>query len=110
MLRRCIAVRQNLGGDRRKAELVLVPQRERFGLCGAVPGLLFVSADVNAVNKSNFLVPSQDDLIEDISRINIYSLASAQEASLKTCPGLLQCLFAKPCLTDMRLKCTLSAI
>lgn len=74
--------------------MVLEPQRERFGLCGAVPSLPYVVAwSDNYARNSNIVVASWADLVTSISRINIYSMpedirntSNLQKALLPVCP------------------------
>ena len=70
----------------------LIPQREGFGLCGTVPSLLSVDAWLEQYgNKSELLKTSLQDVFNDTSRINAYSMRAgngpAQVAQLMTCAG-----------------------
>ena len=75
--------------------MVLLPQREGFGLCGTVPAALFVDTwSETDGRKADFLAPSRDDILGQISLINAYMLPSnasartSSQASLPVCPGV----------------------
>ena len=85
---RCVPARQTIGTSSYKGQVVLVPQREGFGLCGTVPDSLFVDAWSEAYGrKADLLLPNHDDIFSNVSRINAYSMSVAQAAPLPICPG-----------------------
>ena len=79
----CTAARQKLGADVVKLQTVLVPQREGFGLCWAVPSALLADAlsEADHGRKADFLVPSHEDIDGDTSRIGNYSLFNSTSTS-----------------------------
>ena len=91
--------RQAIGANSYRGQAVLVPQREGFGLCGTVPSALFVDAwsEADDGRKADFLTPDQDDIFNNISRINAYSMSTSQAAPLPACPGTLCALHAPLC-------------
>ena len=103
----CSAAPQNFGAPNVKTLTVLVPQREGFGLCGTVPGALFVDTWPEADSrKADFLTPNRDDVLGETSRINTYttplnaSTRTSSQASLPACPGVLWAL--RPPLRGLR--------
>ena len=81
--------RQDIGTNSYRGQVVLVSQREGFGLCGTVPNALFVDAwsEADDGRKADFLVADHDDIFNNISRINAYSMSTSQAAPLPACPG-----------------------
>ena len=77
-----------------KAQMVLVPQRKGYGLCG-MPSLLFVDAWLDRYGRKwDFLTANHQDKVVDTSRINTYLVpgfvprnTSLRAASLPPCPG-----------------------
>lgn len=68
-------MRQTIDGNPYKAQMVVVPQRERFGMCGPVANQLSVDAwSEEYGRKSDFLAPRSDDIINNESLINTYTL------------------------------------
>ena len=102
MCSHCAVVRQVSNGQSYKAQMVLVPQRGGFGLCGSTPSLLSVDAWSDAYgSKADFLVASRNDIFNNGSRIEGYSIpndtftsTSSQAAPLPTCWGALRDLRA----------------
>ena len=86
--------------------MVLMPQREGFGLCGTVPNQLAVAAWSDRYGtEADLLIPNQRDIVTNGSRINAYLIpsdlfwsSSSQAAPLPACSGPLWGLrFAHRC-------------
>lgn len=91
-----VTARQAIGSNSYRGQVVLVPQREGFGLCGTVPSALFVDAwsEGDDGRKADFLAADHDDIFNNISRINAYSMSTSQAAPLPACPGTMRALHA----------------
>ena len=87
-------------GQGYKAQMVLVPQRKGYGLCGMASQLFVDAWSDRYGRKWDFLTASHQDKVYDTSRINTYLVpgfyprnTSLQAASLPSCPGALwKCL------------------
>lgn len=85
-----LIARQNGRVQSTKAEMVLVPQRERFGMCGAVPSQLHVAArsDVGTLQRLDFLAANEEDITTNAN--SIYTMLTSHAAPLPSCPGPLR--------------------
>ena len=71
--------------------MVLVPQREGFGLCGATPSPLYIAAWLKEHGPPRLdLLARHDNLSINFSRISFNSIDSGQAAQLQPCPGVRQ--------------------
>ena len=74
--------------------MVLVPQREGFGLCGTVPDPLYIAAtsDIGSLQRLDFLTANTVDISADTSRSDL--MFTLHGGPLPACPGALRSLHA----------------
>ena len=74
--------------------MVLVPQREGFGLCGTVPDPLYISAtsDIGSLQRLNFLTANVEDISANTSSSDL--MFTLHAGPLPACPGALRILHA----------------
>ena len=93
----CIDARQNLATPGLRSETVLVPQRKPFGLCGALPSLLSVTAWSDGTARDFIAAASSEDMSTNFSLINSFTMGYDPAPLLKTCSGALWGLFVLVC-------------